>query len=164
MIKKEKSKNKENKLKEKAKKDSLINYFEEIKKEKEKNKFIDPDLLIQQLKEESEDNKILLHQLNKRKKSNRDYIKELEQEKLIKERYLTKKNLMEKKKNDEYIRMVKVIENPINIKRTNKIEKKLNHNLKEYNDDKKNNNLKLNLHYNLYFDNIKNIDNDKIKK
>ena len=48
-------------------------------------------------------------------------MKEMEQEKLIRERYNTKKNLMQKKKNEEYKRMVKVIEDTINIKRTNKI-------------------------------------------
>ena len=165
MIKKEKSKSIDNNLKERTKKDSLkkLNNLEEINKEYEKNKFIDADLLTQQLKEEAEDNKILLHQLNGRKKINRDYIKELEQEKLIKERYNTKNKLMEKKRNDEYMRMVNVIKNPINIKRTNKIEKKLNNNLREYNNDKKNN-LKLNLNYKIYFDSIKNLDNDKFKK
>ena len=56
----------------------------------------------------------------------------MEKEKIIKERYNTKKNLMEKKREDEYNRMVKVIENPKNIKRTNKIEKKLNNGLEEY--------------------------------
>ena len=66
-------------------------------------------------------------------------MKEMEQEKLIRERYNTKKNLMQKKKNEEYKRMVKVIEDHINIKRTNKIEKKLNNNIEEYKNDKMNN-------------------------
>ena len=63
----------------------------------------------------------------------------MEQEKNIRERYNTKKNLMEKKKADEYNRMVKVIKDPINIKRTNKIENKLNNNLEKHKNDKNNN-------------------------
>ena len=63
--------------------------------------------------------------------------------------------------------MVKVIEDPINIKRTNKIEKKLNNNIEEYKNDKMNNldfNKKLNLQYTIYADNINSIDNEKMKK
>ena len=37
---------------------------------------------------------------------------------------------MQKKKNEEYNRMVKIIKDPISIKRTNRIEKELNNNLK----------------------------------
>ena len=91
----------------------------------------------------------------------------MEQEKTIKERYNTKKNLMEKKKKEEYDRMVKVIKDPVNIKRTNKIDKKLTKNIEEYKNDKKNNlnfNRKLSLQYNIYIDNLKDVDNDKIKQ
>ena len=135
-------------------------------KNKEEN-YIDADKLIKELKEEAEDTKILLKKLSGRKQQSRDFMKEMEQEKLIKERYNTKKNLMIKKENDKYNRMVKVIKDPINIKRTNKIENKLNNNLEEYENDKKNNldfNKKLSLQYAIYIDNINSVDNEKIKK
>ena len=97
--------------------------------EKEEN-HIDADKLIKKLEDEQEDTKILLYKLNGRRQKNRDFIKEMEKEKLIRERYNTKKNLMQKKKNEEYNRMVKIIKDPISIKRTNRIEKELNNNLK----------------------------------
>ena len=133
----------------------------------EQEKVIDANILLQKLKEEEEDTKIMLYKLNGRKKKNRDFVKEMEQEKKIRERYNTKKNLMEKKKADEYNRMVQVIKSPINIKRTNKIEKKLNNNLEKHKNDKMNNidfKKQLNLQLSSYEDNIRNVDNGKFKK
>ena len=140
---------------------NFFNYDKTNKKENDN--LINADELIKELKKEEEDTKILLYQLNQRKQKNRDFIKEMEKEKTIKERYNTKKNLMEKKRENEYNRMVKVIENPINIKRTNKIENKLNKGLEEYkNKNDRINNLSLKNY--IYNDNIKNVDNNKMKK
>ena len=151
--------------------DSLLddfNFFNFNKTNKEKNQHeIDPEALLKQLKIEEEDTKILLNKLKERKKVSRDFMKEMEQEKIIKERYNVKKGLMEKKKIDEYIRMVNVIEDPINQKRANKMQKKLYNNLEEYKNDKIKNldfHKKLNLQYALYEENLKNIDNNKNKK
>ena len=145
---------------------NFFNFDENGDIEKEEN-HIDADKLIKKLKNEQEDTKILLNKLHGRRHKNRDFMKEMEQEKLIRERYNTKKNLMQKKKNEEYKRMVKIIKDPINIKRTNKIEKKLNNNIEEYKKDKMNNldfNKKLNLQYTIYADSINNVDNEKMKK
>ncbi len=158
-----KDKNNENKKNSSIIEDNY-NFFNYDKTNKKENdKVINADVLIKELKKEEEDTKILLCQLNQRKQKNRDFIKEMEKEKIIKERYNTKKNLMEKKREDEYNRMVKVIENPKNIKRANKIEKKLNNGLEEY----KNKNDTINdlyLKNYIYIDNIKNVDNNKLKK
>ena len=137
--------------------------FDENNNKNEQEKVIDANILLEKLKEEEEYTKIMLYKLNGRKKKNRDFVKEMEQEKNIRERYNTKKNLMEKKKADEYNRMVKVIKDPINIKRTNKIENKLNNNLEKHKNDKINN-LVFNKELNLHEDNIKNVDNEKFKK
>ena len=146
--------------------DSLLddfNFFNFNKTDKEKNKHeIDPEALLKQLKIEEEDTKILLNKLKERKKVSRDFMKEMEQEKMIKERYGVKKNLMEKKKIDEYIRMINVIEDPINQKRANKMQKRLYNNLEEYKNDKYHK--KLNLQDKIYEENLKNIDNNKNKK
>ena len=108
---------------------NFFNFDENGDIEKEEN-HIDADKLIKKLEDEQEDTKILLNKLHGRRQKNRDFMKEMEQEKLIRERYNTKKNLMQKKKNEEYNRIVKIIKDPISIKRTNRIEKELNNNLK----------------------------------
>ena len=69
-------------------------------KEDEKAKeYINPVKLIEQLKKEEEDTKILLKKLTGHKKVNRDFVKEMEKEKTLKQSYNTKKNLMIQKKN-----------------------------------------------------------------
>ena len=127
---------------------NFFNFDKKSNKDKnENNKVIDADILIKELKKEEEDTKILLDQLKSRKKVSRDFMKEMEQEKNIRDRYRTKKNLMEKKKEDEYNRMVNVIKDPINIKRTNKMEDKLYNYIEEY-DNLNNNKLCLDDYYN----------------
>ena len=114
------------------------------KKENNNDKIID-DKLIENLKEEDEENKILLKKLKSFKKINRDFMKEIEQEKIIKERYITRRNLLERKKKEKYDIMVKNIKDPRCIKRTNKLEKKLYNNIEKYENDKINFKRKLSL-------------------
>jgi len=68
-----------------------------MKTQKEKKEEINPVKLLEQLKKEEEDTKILLNKLYCRKKTNRDFVKEAEKEKNIKQRYETKKKFNAKK-------------------------------------------------------------------
>ena len=136
------------------------------KEEENTKEYINPSLLIKQLKREEEDTKILLKKLKERKKVNKDFVKEMEKEKTVKKRYNTKKNLVDKKKNELKELNQKILRDEKNIKRTNKMDKKINFQTFEYFNNKENNlnfNKKLNLEIANYNENIENVDCDIYK-
>ena len=137
-----------------------------MKTQKEKKEEINPVKLLEQLKKEEEDTKILLNKLYCRKKTNKDFVKEAEKEKNIKQRYETKKNLMRKKTYDNRILTNKILKDPKNIKRINKLDNKINNQIFQYFNDKRNNLdfiTKLNLQYDEYRDDINNVDTNIMK-
>ena len=147
--------------------DEDAEYKIKTKEDEKVKEYINPKLLIEQLKkEEEEDTKILLKKLNSHKKVNKDFVKEMEKENTVKQRYNTKKNLMIQKKNDLKILNQKIIKDEKNIKRANKLDKKINSKVFQYFNDKDNNldfNKKLNLQDNIYFENIDNVNCDIYK-
>ena len=137
------------------------------KKDENSKEYINPQLVIERLKKEQEDTKILLKKLSSHKKVNKDFVKEMEKEKAIKKRYNTRKNLIKNRNNEMHKMKQNIIRDEKNIKRANKMYKKINEKVFEYFNDKINNldfNAKLNLKFEEYNDNIDNLDCDIYKK
>ena len=146
--------------------DEDAEYKIKTKEDEKAKEYINPVKLIEQLKKEEEDTKILLKKLTGHKKVNRDFVKEMEKEKTVKQRYNTKKNLMIQKKNELKKLNQKIIKDQKNIKRANKLDKKINSQVFQYFNDKVNNldfNKKLNLLEDVYFENIDNVNCDIYK-
>ena len=139
-------------------------YYKNKSKEQENSKdYINPELLIKQLKKEEEDAKIFLKILNDKKQVNEDFVKKKEKYDTVEKRNEEKKNLMDKKKDEINKLKQKVINNKENIKRTNKMDKKINNQVFEYFNDKQNDLdflKKLNLQEEAYRDDINNVDPD----
>ena len=159
------------------------------KEDKSTEEYINPKLLIEQLKKEEKDTKILLMQLKEKKLGTKTIINELkelkkneienkdkenkenknkeekqpDQEDIIKERYDTKKKIKENKILLAKEMKKNVIKDEKNIKRTNKMDKKINTQVFQYFNDKENNldfNKKLNLIEDDYKENIDRVDHD----
>ena len=120
-----KSKNKSNKKLNEQNQELADNFFGNVFSD-------DPDELIKILKKEEEETKILLNDLKTKKKISRDFMKDFERERTIKERYNTKKKLMQDKEQANYNLQLKVLKNEDNINRFKKMNTIINKKIKEY--------------------------------
>ena len=120
-----KSKNKSNKKLNEQNQELADNFFGNVFSD-------DPDELIKILKKEEEETKILLNDLKTKKQISRDFMKDFERERTIKERYNTKKKLMQDKEQANYDMQLKVLKNEDNINRFKKMNTIINKKIKEY--------------------------------
>ena len=147
-------------------KDENAEYKPLIKKEETSKDYINPKQLIEQLKKEQEDTRILLKKLTSHKKVNKDFVKEWEKEKAVKQRYNNRRNFLSQKKQEKEIYKQNIIIDEKNMKRANKMSKKINAQVFQYFNDKENElNFvkKLNLLKDVYDDNLENIEQDIYK-
>ena len=138
----------------------------EKEREKKLKEYINPAKLIEQLKKEHEDTKILLQKLTSHKKTNRDFVQEMEKEKEIKKRHEGRKNFLFQKKLEKEIYKQNIIYDEKNIKRANKMNKKINSKVFQYFNDKENELdfvKKLNLLKDVYNDDLENVEQDIYK-
>jgi len=138
----------------------------EKEREKKLKEYINPAKLIEQLKKEHEDTKILLQKLTSHKKTNRDFVQEMEKEKEIKKRHEGRKNFLSQKKLEKEIYKQNIIYDEKNIKRANKMNKKINSKVFQYFNDKENELdfvKKLNLLKDVYNDDLENVEQDIYK-
>jgi unconventional prefoldin RPB5 interactor 1 len=146
--------------------DENAEYKPLLKKEETSKDYINPKQLIEQLKKEQEDTRILLKKLTSHKKVNKDFVKEWEKEKAVKQRYNNRRNFLSQKKQEKEIYKQNIIIDEKNMKRANKMRKKINDQVFQYFNDKENElNFvkKLNLLKDVYDDNLENIEQDIYK-
>ena len=139
---------------------------QEEKKEKNNEEYINPKLLIEQLKKEEEDTKILLNKLKGCSEKHKKFIKQKEKNENSKERHDIRKEIRDKKNLMAKELKKEIIKDENNIQRGNKMAQKINSQVFQYFNDKENNldfNKKLILFEDNYKENINKVDFDIYK-